>query len=896
MTSLDDETFDAPSPEALLSGDELEDDTPKLSACHQAEKSLQNAPYIKFFPDPHTGAPIPGPSSRPENEVYLQKLCSTQWTSDENTWAPFKSEMDWRIVKWAKLRGPSSTALTELLSIPNLVEKLDLSFKSANELNKIINTSLPARPTFKVESVVVHGEAFEVYFRDIVECVKTLYSEPDFAPYMKYAPERHYTDEQCQCRMFHDRHTGEWWWSRQRALDKQKKGGTIIPLIFSTDKTLVTNFRGKSAYPLYLTLGNIPKEIRRKPSSRAYILVGYLPTSKLEHIQNQAARRRAVANIFHSCMKHIVKPLEKAGTHGLHLTSGDGVTRRTHPLYAVYACDYPEQVLVACVKYGECADCEILAEKMGEDTVLYPIRDLLKILHALNTLDNEPEVFVEACGEAGIKPIFDVFWKHLPYSNVFQSITPDILHQLYQGVMKHLKLWVIEAFGAAEIDARCRRLPPNHHVHLFMKGISSLLRLTGQEHNDIARFLLSIIIDIPIPGGYSNVRIIRCVRALVDFLYISQLPLHTDQTLQLLDSALARFHNNKQIFVELGIRENFQFPKLHFLNHYVQKIKNFGTTDNFNTEHTERLHIDMAKDAYRASNRKDEYMQMTKWLERKEKVLRHDDFLIWLHTGKPPIQRFSYWSPPSSMLKCTLQMPKRPSVRSLTLSKAQNIHSAPFLIQSLARYVAQLRFPTSSPRQLESIIKNEIDIHTITHISTFHIIKFTRIDPITGLNITDDSIHVQPSRHDPRGRPVPGRFDTALIRNGDEGGDILKAYCVGRIRLVFTIAEPALAIILPGVPHARWPKHLAYVEWFSSFSHQVDPNHLLHKVSRVEFSDGGGLASVIDVSDIVRSVPLTPKFGKVADRSWTSSNVLDRCKVFFVNPYPDRHNRLLYIL
>ena len=35
-----------------------------------------------------------------------------------------------------------------------------------------------------------------------------------------------------------------------------------------------------------------------------------------------------------------------------------------------------------------------------------------------------------------------------------------ILHQLYQGVIKHLVAWLTEAYGAAEIDARCRRLPP----------------------------------------------------------------------------------------------------------------------------------------------------------------------------------------------------------------------------------------------------------------------------------------------------------------------------------------------------------------------------------------------------------------------------------------------------
>jgi hypothetical protein len=46
----------------------------------------------------------------------------------------------------------------------------------------------------------------------------------------------------------------------------------------------------------------------------------------------------------------------------------------------------------------------------------------------------------------------------------------------------------------------------------------------------------------------------------------------------------------------------------------------FGTMDNYNTEQTERLHIDFAKDAYRATNRKNEYMQMTAWLEHHEKV------------------------------------------------------------------------------------------------------------------------------------------------------------------------------------------------------------------------------------------------------------------------------------
>jgi hypothetical protein len=67
------------------------------------------------------------------------------------------------------------------------------------------------------------------------------------------------------------------------------------------------------------------------------------------------------------------------------------------------------------------------------------------------------------------------------------------------------------------------------------------------------------------------------------------------------------FHNNKAVFINLGIWENFNIPKLHSLLHYASSICLFGTIDNYNTEQLECLHIDLAKEAYHATNRKDEY-------------------------------------------------------------------------------------------------------------------------------------------------------------------------------------------------------------------------------------------------------------------------------------------------
>lgn len=37
-----------------------------------------------------------------------------------NPYAPFKSKTDWEVAKWAKLRGPTSTAVTDLLMIPDV--------------------------------------------------------------------------------------------------------------------------------------------------------------------------------------------------------------------------------------------------------------------------------------------------------------------------------------------------------------------------------------------------------------------------------------------------------------------------------------------------------------------------------------------------------------------------------------------------------------------------------------------------------------------------------------------------------------------------------------------------------------------------------------------------------
>jgi hypothetical protein len=515
-----------------------------------------------------------------------------------------------------------------------------------------------------------------------------------------------------------------------------------------------------------MTIGNLPKSIRRRPSHGGHILIGYLPTTKLEHITNKAARRRTIANLFHSCMRRILRPLKTAGVEGVPMASGDGVFRRAHPLYATFVGDYPEQVLVTAVKNGDCPKCDVPHDELGSGQS-YPLRDLEKVLDALSHI-GDPLRFSRACRAAGIKPIYHPFWEDLPYVNIFQSITPDILHQLYQGVIKHIVSWITDIYGAAEIDARCQRLPPNHNVRIFSKGITTLSRVTGREHNQICRILLALIIDAPLPGNQSPARLICAVRAMLDFLHLAQYPLHSTETLACMKDALDQFHDNKKIFLDLGIHTTFAIPKLHGLDHYMHSIKLFGTTDNYNTEFTERLHIDLAKDAYRATNHKDEYPQMTIWLERKEKILQHHNFIQWRLNGNHDSRTLTselHPSPPVIVHERQLKMPRHPTLKAVTLEKIVDQYGAPFFRDALARFIVETTMPTLTARQIEAAA-NDIFLNFRT-LPVYHTVKFWN-ENAEMQGDTVDSIHVRPSRRNKRlGCNVPGRFDTVLVNDGN---------------------------------------------------------------------------------------------------------------------------------
>lgn len=191
------------------------------------------------------------------------------------------------------------------------------------------------------------------------------------------------------------------------------------------------------AYPIYLTIGNIPKDIRRKPSSHAHILIGYIPVTKLTGIGTMAGRRRAINNLFHGCMHNVLDSISYYGETGVPMMSGDGVWRQCHPIFANFIGDYPEQVLVTCTYSGQCPKCQVPPNQLGEYKT-YPSRVQAMAINTYLLANDSVRTFHRACREAGLKPVPHPFWEKFPLADIFLSITPDILHQLLQGMVKHL--------------------------------------------------------------------------------------------------------------------------------------------------------------------------------------------------------------------------------------------------------------------------------------------------------------------------------------------------------------------------------------------------------------------------------------------------------------------------
>ena len=269
--------------------------------------------------------------------------------------------------------------------------------------------------------------------------------------------------------------------------------------------------------------------------------------------------------------------------------------------------------------------------------------------------------------ETGLKIFPLAIWK-LQKVNCNELFAPDTLHCIWIGVFKHLMNWMI---GFLEKHERSDLF--NHawlacteyqNFRKPTKTFWAVQKWTGFEHRNAGRILLpclTVALKSPGPGQIQNFRrALRCVRNFVDFSLLCHFRIHTDRTIAYIHRYLEDFHGASDIFLEFRahkkakawatkigslmraeiadldrpskqraitatqIREqakaaeidmlkeqsDFNFPKIHFLEHLAEHISGYGYVGQYSTEISEPAHKKHMKEGWRKSNHVDAMAQI----------------------------------------------------------------------------------------------------------------------------------------------------------------------------------------------------------------------------------------------------------------------------------------------
>ncbi|KAG8684109.1 hypothetical protein FRC09_015618, partial [Ceratobasidium sp. 395] len=113
-----------------------------------------------------------------------------------------------------------------------------------------------------------------------------------------------------------------------------------------------------------------------------------------------------------------------------------------------------------------------------------------------------------------------LFWDGIPYFNMGWLLAPDLLHQLYKGMLEKLCDWIEDLLGTAQFSCCVK-------VKVW----------AGRESRDMIQQFLPIAVDAQAPAG-----IICMVHSLLVFSYLAHSAQLTDVDLAEMKEALATFH------------------------------------------------------------------------------------------------------------------------------------------------------------------------------------------------------------------------------------------------------------------------------------------------------------------------------------------------------------------
>ncbi|KAG8731870.1 hypothetical protein FRC10_001395, partial [Ceratobasidium sp. 414] len=463
-----------------------------------------------------------------------------------NRWGIWRTQDEWESAKWMATTRVSQSSLDKLLKTVRY-KQAGYSFETSKQLFKIIEDDMEefGGPEWHAVDVALAGaekDKATLFYRDIEACADYLFGRPLFTGKMAFAPEQLF-DSDNETRLYENPWTADYWNQRQASLPIRT---TLGGLIIVSDATQLSTHSGDvAAHAVYMTLANLDKSTRAQTSENGWILVAYIPKDSFHHtIAKMETRPEAVRQkvmnmlnrrLFHWCMEVVTRPLVRNIPH---LTvDPEGNVRSVLYKLLGYVADLEEQHLVSCTGSKSCPHCECDGTNIGHAEcspprtpaeVLKRIKDIKEHYQQAYNRPINLEEFLALATKERLNGVDEPFWEHIPNLNIFNALSPDLLHGYHKFFFDHIHKWDVAGVGKDEYNARIKA-----QIHLasdraFPKGISHISQMTGMEHRALARSHLSIIADAPDKISQTS---IAATRAALDLVYLSQLPIHTERSL-----------------------------------------------------------------------------------------------------------------------------------------------------------------------------------------------------------------------------------------------------------------------------------------------------------------------------------------------------------------------------
>ncbi|KAJ7928693.1 hypothetical protein B0H13DRAFT_2228890 [Mycena leptocephala] len=585
---------------------------PTLNGTEQGNKPATVRPEGNFL-DPNS----PPPSrDRPPSDDYSPYAGREDFDLSDLLYRRVQMSagaIDELMQNWAARPGASDPPFTDHTDLYNTIDATEIGHVPWESF--IVRYNQPLAPgevtPWKTQDYIVH-------FRDPRLVLQQQLANPDFKSEMDFAPKRVFVGER---REYEDFMSGNWAWKQADIIveDPTTHGSTFVPVILGSDKTTVSVATGQNEYyPLYMSNGLVYNGTRRAHRN-AVTLIGFLAIPKTDRENQDSTEFRTFRrNLFHGSLRYILQSLKPGMTVPEVTLFADGHYRRAIYGLGPYIADYPEQVLLACVVQGWCPRCTARRDDLDGESGRRTQDHTEMLFDVLN--------HGTMWDQYGVIPDVLPFTWDFPRADIYQLLSPDILHQVIKGTFKdHLVAWVGDYLDRvhgkadakkimADIDRRIAAVPPFPGLRRFPEG-RGFKQWTGDDSKALMKVYLPAI------EGHVPAQMLPAISAFLDFCYLVRRNIIDEVTLDAIDAALARYHRERVIFIESDVCPNgFCLPRQHSLTHYRYLIQEFGAPNGLCSSITESKHIKAVKQPWRRSSRYEALSQMLTINDRLDKL------------------------------------------------------------------------------------------------------------------------------------------------------------------------------------------------------------------------------------------------------------------------------------